>query len=203
MTAPDLTAPDSTVPRYAALLSAINVGKRRIAMAELRELLSGLGYRDVRTYLASGNVVFTVDDADAGSADGGEDALAAKISAALKERFGFDVPCLVRGHAYLKAVLEACPFPADEIAGTQLHAVFYSADGAADRYADFDRQAFLPEEFRFGDRVMYLYVPDGLGRSPLAVALAKPAGRMRGIEATSRNWNTLKALLEMTAPPES
>lgn len=181
--------------RYAALLSAVNVGKRRIAMEDLRQLLAGLGYADVRTYLASGNAVFTADDAD-----GGEDAIAAKISAALKERYGFEVPCLVRGHAYLKAVLEACPFPADEIPGTQLHALFYSADGAADRYADFDRQAFLPEEFRFGDKVMYLYVPGGMGRSPLAAALSKPAGRMKGIDATGRNWNTVKALLELTAP---
>jgi uncharacterized protein (DUF1697 family) len=189
--------------RYAALLSAVNVGKRRIAMEDLRQLLSGLGYRDVRTYLASGNAVFTLDEdrgiEGCGIEDrGDEDAMAATISAALKERFGFDVPCQVRGNAYLKAVLEACPFPADEIPGTQLHAVFYSADGAAERYADFDQQAFLPEEFRFGDRVMYLYVPGGLGRSPLAAALAKPAGRMKGIEATGRNWNTLKALLEMT-----
>lgn len=179
--------------RYAALLSAVNVGKRRIAMEDLRQLLGGLGYGDVRTYLASGNAVFTAD-----KGHGDEDAIAAEISAALKERFGFDVPCQVRGNAYLRAVLEACPFPADEIPGTQLHAIFYSADGAAQRYADFDQQPFLPEEFRFGDRVMYLYVPGGLGRSPLAAALAKPAGRMKGIEATGRNWNTLRALLELT-----
>jgi uncharacterized protein (DUF1697 family) len=189
------TAP--TKGRYAALLSAINVGKRRIAMQDLRQLLGDLGYEDVRTYLASGNAVFTATGGD------DEDAIAAKISVALKDRFGFEVPCLVRGNAYLNAVLDACPFPADEIAGTHLHAIFYSVDGAAERYVDFDQAAFSPEEFRFGDRVMYLYVPNGLGRSPLAVALSKPAGRMKGIEATGRNWNTLKALVEMTAPAES
>jgi uncharacterized protein (DUF1697 family) len=193
----------STKARYAALLSAINVGKRRIAMEDLRQLISDLGYADVRTYLASGNAVFTADSSTGESSGDYEDAIAAKISAALKDRFGFEVPCLVRGNTYLNAVLDACPFPADEIAGTHLHAIFYSVDGAADRYADFDQQAFLPEEFRFGDRVMYLYVPNGLGRSALAAALSKPASRMKGIEATGRNWNTLKALTEMTAPAES
>jgi uncharacterized protein (DUF1697 family) len=178
--------------RYAALLAAVNVGKRRIAMADLRELLTGAGFDDVRTYLASGNVVFAADEAD-------EDALAAKISAALKDRYGFEVPCLVRGNAYLNAVLEACPFPADDIEGAHLHALFYSTADAADRYADFDREAFLPEEFRFGDRVMYLYVPGGMGRSALAAAISKPASRMKGIYATGRNWNTVKALVEMTA----
>ena len=187
----------STKTRYAALLSAINVGKRRIAMEDLRQVLGDLGYEDVRTYLASGNAVFTATGGD------DEDAIAAKISVALKDRFGFEVPCLVRGNAYLYAVLDACPFPADEIAGTHLHAIFYSVEGAAERYADFGQAAFLPEEFRFGDRVMYLHVPNGLGRSPLAVALSKPAGRMKGIEATGRNWNTLRALVEMTAPAGS
>jgi uncharacterized protein (DUF1697 family) len=177
---------------YAVLLAAVNVGKRKVPMAELRELLSGLGYDDVRTYLASGNAVFATAEED-------QDALAANISAALEDHFGFAVPCVVRSGKYLSAVIEACPFPAADLAGKQLHAVFYSVPVDAQRYADIDREAFLPEDFRFGDRVMYLYAPDGLGRSPLAAALAKPAGRLKGICATSRNWNTVKALAEMAS----
>ncbi|HXR71445.1 DUF1697 domain-containing protein [Actinocrinis sp.] len=182
---------------YVALLAAVNVGKRKVPMADLRDLLTGLGYRDVRTYLASGNAVFDVpDDAkDSGSSD----AIAARISAALADRFGFDVPCLVRTGAYLEAVIKACPFPADTLEGKQLHAVFYSADVTADRYADLDQAAFLPEEFRLGEQVMYLYAPNGLGRSELAAALAKPAGRLKGIQATGRNWNSVKALAEMAS----
>ena len=176
---------------YAALLAAVNVGKRKVPMADLRDLLTGLGYRDVRTYLASGNAVFTAEEED-------EDSIAAKIAAALGERFGFDVPCVVRDGAYLGAVVQACPFPADTLEGKQLHAVFYSADVTADRYADIDQAAFLPEEFRLGDRVMYLYAPNGLGRSELSAALSRPAGRLKGICATGRNWNTVKALLDLT-----
>ena len=180
---------------YVALLAAVNVGKRKVPMADLRDLLAGLGYRDVRTYLASGNAVFDVPH-DAEESDG-SDAIAARISAALAERFGFEVPCLVRTGAYLEAVIKACPFPADTLEGKQLHAVFYSADVTADRYADIDQAAFLPEEFRLGEQVMYLYAPNGLGRSELAAALAKPAGRLKGIQATGRNWNSVKALAEM------
>ena len=181
---------------YAVLLGAVNVGKRKVPMADLRAALTELGFTDVRTYLASGNAVLTAEDDED---DPG--AVGAKVSAALKERFGFEVPCLVRDHHYLSAVAKACPFPADKVEGKQLHAVFYSAQVDEDRYADIDRQTFLPEEFRLGDRVMYLHLPDGIGRSALAAALAKPAGRLRGITATGRNWNTVKALLEMTAPP--
>jgi uncharacterized protein (DUF1697 family) len=180
--------------RYAALLAAVNVGKRQVPMADLRQLLADLGYADVRTYLASGNAVFAADD------DGAyQDAIAAKISAALADRFGFEVPCLVRAGEYLNAVIATCPFPAADVAGKQLHAVFYADPVDADRYADIDREAFLPEEFRIGDRVMYLYLPDGIGRSPLAAALSKPASRTKGVLATGRNWNTVKALAQMTA----
>jgi uncharacterized protein (DUF1697 family) len=178
---------------YAVLLAAVNVGKRKVPMADLRTLLAELGYTQVRTYLASGNAVLTADE--------DEDAVAAKVSAALEERFGFQVACLVRGHGYLSAVAAACPFPADEVEGKHLHAVFYSAPVGQDRYADIDQQAFLPEEFRLGDRVMYLHLPDGAGRSALSAALTKPAKRLAGITATGRNWNTVKALLEWTAPP--
>lgn len=180
--------------RYAALLSAVNVGKRKVPMAQLREELAGLGYADVQTYLASGNAVFTTDE--------DEHAAATRIEEALKERFGFAVPCLVRDGAYLASVIQACPFPADEVAGKHLHATFYSAAVGDDRYTDLDREAFKPEEFRIGDRVMYLHLPGGIGRSALAAALAKPAGRLRGIIATGRNWNTVKALAGLTAPAD-
>lgn len=175
---------------YAALLAGINIGRRQVPMAELRALLAGLGFGDVRSYLASGNAVFT--------ADGDEAELAARVSAALEERFGFPVACVVRTHEYLGAVIGGCPFPAAELAGRQLHAVFFSAPVAEDRYADVDRARFLPEEFRLGDRVLYLYVPDGLGRSQLSAALSKPAGRLKGVVATGRNWNTVTALAGMT-----
>jgi uncharacterized protein (DUF1697 family) len=178
--------------RYVALLSAVNVGKRKVPMAQLREVLTGLGYAEVQTYLASGNAVFTTEE--------DEHEAAARIEEALNRRFGFAVPCLVRDGDYLASVVQACPFPADEVPGRCLHAVFYSAPVGEDRYPDIDREAFKPEEFRTGDRVMYLYLPDGIGRSALVAALAKPAGRLAGITATGRNWNTVKALAGLTAP---
>lgn len=178
--------------RYAALLAAVNVGKRKVPMAELRDLLTGLGYTGVQTYLASGNAVFDTDES--------EQEAATKIAAALEERFGFAVPTLVRDAAYLEAVIDACPFPAHEVEGKHLHAIFHSEQVTADRYADLDAKAYLPEEFRLGDRVMYLHLPDGMGRSTLAAALAKPASRLKGIVATGRNWNTVKALADLTTP---
>ena len=101
---------------------------------------------------------------------------------------------IVRDHAYLQAVAEACPFPAAELEGKQLHVTYFSAPVDADRFAGIDQAAFLPEEFRLGDRVLYLYAPDGLGRSKLAETLSKPR-LLKGLIATTRNWNTVVKLV--------
>ncbi|WP_335940015.1 DUF1697 domain-containing protein [Streptomyces sp. PTD5-9] len=177
---------------YAALLRGINVsGHQRVPMAELRALLTELGHGDVRTHLQSGNAVFS------SPSDDGE-RLAAELERAIEERFGFAVPCLVRDGAYLAAVAAACPFPADELEGRQLHVTYFGQPVDPARFEAIDPAAFLPEEFRLGDRALYLYAPDGLGRSRLGEALSRPS-RIRGLTATSRNWNTVVKLVEMTA----
>ncbi|MFD5874522.1 DUF1697 domain-containing protein [Streptomyces sp. NPDC060322] len=176
---------------YAALLRGINVsGHRRVPMADLRTLLGELGHEDVATHLQSGNAVFR-------SASGDESALRAELEQAIETRFGFPVDCLVRSAAYLAGVAEACPFPAAELEGKQLHVTYFDQAVDAARFASIDAGAFRPEAFRLGDRALYLYAPDGLGRSKLAVALGRPAVT-RGLVATSRNWNTVVALVEMT-----
>ncbi|MCG8965088.1 MULTISPECIES: DUF1697 domain-containing protein [Streptomyces] len=178
---------------YAALLRGINVGgAKKVPMAELRTLLEGLGHDAVRTHLQSGQAVFT-------SGHGDEESLAAELSQAIEKYFGFPVDVIVRDHAYLRAVAESCPFPAADLEAKQLHVTYFSAPVDEERFASVDRAAFLPEEFRLGDRALYLYAPDGLGRSKLAEALSKPRVN-KGVIATSRNWNTVVKLVELTAP---
>ncbi|MFG3198703.1 DUF1697 domain-containing protein [Streptomyces sp. NPDC048208] len=176
---------------YAALLRGINVGgSRKLPMAELRTLLTGLGHDDVRTHLQSGQAVFTASQGDEG-------VLAGELSAAIEKRFGFPVDVIVRDHAYLTAVADACPFPAAELEAKQLHVTYFSAPVDAERFAGIDTAARLPEEFRLGDRCLYLYAPDGLGRSRLGEELARPRVT-KGLIATTRNWNTVRKLVELT-----
>ncbi|MFI8237885.1 DUF1697 domain-containing protein [Streptomyces sp. NPDC085866] len=178
---------------YAALLRGINVGgSKKLPMADLRTLMTGLGHDGVRTHLQSGQAVFTTDRGD-------EDSLAAELARAIEDRFGFPVDVIVRDHAYVRAVAEACPFPAAELEAKQLHVTYFSAPVTAERFAEIDPAAHLPEEFRLGDRCLYLYAPDGLGRSKLAEALSRPR-ITKGVIATSRNWNTVLKLIELTAP---
>ncbi|MFF7335674.1 DUF1697 domain-containing protein [Streptomyces sp. NPDC008150] len=180
---------------YAALLRGINVGgAKKVPMAELRALLSSLGHEDVRTHLQSGQAVFSTDRA----ADE-PDALAAEIAEAVEKSFGFTVDVLVRDHAYLRAVVDDCPFPAGDLEPKQLHVTYFSEPVGAERFAEAAPESFLPEEFRLGDRALYLYAPDGLGRSRLAVQLARPRFT-KGLVTTTRNWNTVVKLAELTAP---
>ncbi|MFF4572927.1 DUF1697 domain-containing protein [Streptomyces sp. NPDC001410] len=178
---------------YAALLRGINVGgSKKLPMADLRTLMTGLGHDGVRTHLQSGQAVFTTDRGD-------EESLAAELARAIEERFGFPVDVIVREHTYLRAVADACPFPAAELEARQLHVTYFNAPVTAERFAEIDPAAHLPEEFRLGDRCLYLYAPDGLGRSKLAEALSRPR-ITKGVIATSRNWNTVLKLVELTAP---
>jgi uncharacterized protein (DUF1697 family) len=89
------------MPRYAALLRGINLGRNKaLAMEDLRALLSGLGHTDVRTYLRSGNAVFSCP---AGEPDG----LAATIERAITDTLGMSVRCVVRTGTELRAVIDA------------------------------------------------------------------------------------------------
>ncbi|MET7452048.1 DUF1697 domain-containing protein [Streptomyces sp. NPDC005574] len=178
---------------YAALLRGINVGgNKKLPMAELRAVLEALGHGGVGTYLQSGQAVFTSDHGD-------EDSHAGALREAIEKRFGFTVDVIVRDHAYLRAIADDCPFPAADLEPKQLHVTYFSEPVGPERFAGVDRAAHLPEDFRLGDRALYLYAPDGLGRSKLAEQLAKPR-ITKGLIATSRNWNTVLKLVELTRP---
>ncbi|PJE93800.1 hypothetical protein CUT44_31845 [Streptomyces carminius] len=175
--------------RYVALLRGINVGgHRKVPMAELRETLTGLGWDGVRTHLASGNAVFTTAGRDTGE-------LARVLGAALAERFGFTVDCLVRTAGELRAAAEACPYPADSDPAKLLVLFLDRAPDAA-RLAAVDAAAFAPDEFRAGERELYCWFPGGMGRSKLPGALEAAC---RGRTVTGRNWRTVTALLDMLA----
>ncbi|MFF8959557.1 DUF1697 domain-containing protein [Streptomyces sp. NPDC014894] len=181
-----------TTKTYAALLRGINVsGRNRVPMAELRTLLTGLGFGGVRTYLQSGNAFFTTAPED-------ERALADRVGRAVEEHFGLTVGVLVRDHAYLRAVVDDCPFPAASLEGRQLHVTYFSEPVDASRLASVDPAAYLPEEFRLGDRALYLHAPDGIGRSRLAGVLDRSAPGP-GVVATTRNGNTAAKLAELTS----
>jgi uncharacterized protein (DUF1697 family) len=184
--------------RYAALLRGVNVGgNKKIAMADLRSLLTGLGHQEVKTHLQSGNAVFT--PADSASPDGPDaTVLAEQIESALAAQLGLASRVLLQTGDQLAAVVEANPFPsADDEPSKHLVQFLFDPLSEAD-LAGFDAAAFEPEQFRLGAGVVYFRFPEGMGRSKLAVAFGS---HTRKITMTGRNWNTVRKLRDLTAAP--
>ncbi len=165
---------------YIALLHAVNVGGTgKLPMTELKALCDGLGFIGARTYIASGNVVFK-------SGKSAADVKAA-LEQALEAHMGKPVGVQVRTQSQMQAVFDANPFPGRE--GSRTLAVFTDASPAADT-AD-TATGRTTEEIKLGEREVYVYFPDGMGRSKLKISAMKVG--------TGRNMNTTAKLAAMAA----
>lgn len=174
--------------QFVVLLRAVNVGGRnKVPMARLRELADTLGYTDVSTYLQSGNLVVTAQSKKPAEVE-------AAVAGAVRDDLGVNVAVLARSRKELAAVVAANPFPEQASDPKRLLVNFLTAQPAAATLKALDRSEFDPERFEFGDRCMYQWFPDGVGRSRLATA---PWDRRLGVQGTGRNWRTVTALLEM------
>jgi uncharacterized protein (DUF1697 family) len=171
---------------WVALIRGINVGRaKRISMLDLRSLLESLGYADVRTHGQSGNATFSSGQRSAAAI---EDAISARISS----DFHMDASVLVRTASEFDAAIDANPFVARGVAPRELHVAFLSAEPAAAKRAGVDRTAFQPDEFAFGNRVIYVRLPNGVMGSTLP-----DWERALSVRVTQRNWNTSTKLRDL------
>jgi uncharacterized protein (DUF1697 family) len=170
-----------------ALLRGINVGSHnRVAMADLRALLAGLGYEGARTLLQSGNVVL---DAPTSPAD-----LAAQLEATLAAKLGVRARVLVRTRAELAAVLALNPL-GDLATSPKLYQVYFlSRPPPAKALRALAALDFSPERYVHASREIYAWHPTGIQRSPLAKLLSD---RHLGVTVTARNWSTATKLLQL------
>lgn len=176
--------------RQIALLRGINVGgHKRVAMARLREMMQTLGYEDVRTYVQSGNVVFS-----------GPEQAPAEVARRLSERvaatFGFEVAVVVRTRDELVEVVQANPLRGVATEPSRHHVIFLSAEVDPERVADLDPDGYAPDAFRLRGSEIYLWTPGGIRDSRLAKALSE---KRLGVTATARNFKTVEKLLALAA----
>jgi uncharacterized protein (DUF1697 family) len=171
------------------LLRGVNVGgHRQIKMDALRAICGPIGLANPRTLLQSGNLVFHTGCEDLGD-------LAKRIERALEQSFGFHSDAILRTAPEMHRVVEANPFAGRiGLDPAKLAVTFLSADpGDAARKAV--RQIPSdPEELHIKGRELYIYYPNGMGRSKLPVNRIEKA---LGTPGTTRNWNTVTKLLEM------
>ena len=165
---------------FIALLRAVNVGGTgKLPMTELKAMCETLGFGSVRTYIASGNVVFTSRKS--------ESAVKKALEAELENYAGKPVGVLVRSAAEMAQVLADNPFP--KMAPNRTMAVFLDRAPPADTLAGLRGQK--DEEVRLGRREIYIHYGEGMGQSKLVVPAAKTG--------TARNMNTVAALAKMAA----
>lgn len=174
--------------RHAIFLRGINLGSHnRILMPGLREALERSGFEEPRTYLQSGNVVVDSDLTPT--------ALEQAVADVITEEFGLDIAVLAMAAPALAAVVDGNPYRSQAAADpTRVHAMFAAPMPAAAALGSIETDRYLPEEFSPGPGVIYLHLPNGLGRAKLPEALGRVA---TASTVTVRNWRTVDALAAM------
>jgi uncharacterized protein (DUF1697 family) len=168
---------------YVVLLRGVNLGKRKVLSAELKEIAAGLGHADVSTYINSGNVLCSSEQSAEEVANGFEQALL--------ERYDFSVDVVVRTAEELASVVAGNPFPDGDPKQVTVGFAQTAIDpAAADRIAAL---ATPQERFRLVGREIYVDFAGGLAKSRLAAGLSKAAGQT----ATARNIRTVTKLAEL------
>jgi len=178
---------------YVALLRGINLlGHRRISMPALEAIFTSSGAKNVRSYIQSGNIVFS---APAGSLK----KIAAHVLQEVNGSHGFQCIFTARSSAEMAAILAANPFLSRTEDGAKLHVAFLADTPAPDRIAIVDgsfRERSPGDDLKIIGREVYLHLPNGMAGSKLRNDYLD--SRLKTM-STTRNWNTVKKLAEMMA----
>lgn len=152
-------------------------------MKELVAIFNDLGFEKVKSYIQSGNVIFC--------SNGHSNQVAHDISLAIEKSRGFSPHVLILSKEKLKEAVSSNRF--DKRIGKNLHLFFLDSNPVKPDLANLAKTASSTEQFELIGSVFYLYAPDGIGRSKLAVKIEKSLG----VLATARNWNTISKLISM------
>lgn len=178
---------------YIALLRGINVGGKRMKMADLRDVFAALGLADAQTLLASGNVAFQSDESDRAK-------LAAQIEAGITQKFGFDSRIIIRTAAEIQQVIQNHPFSDDQMADeAKLLVTFFGEAPSSGAVRALMEARSGPEDIHINGPEAYIVYPDGMGRSKLTNNFIEKHLQVTG---TGRNWKTVNKLRDLAADLE-
>ena len=175
---------------YISILRGINVsGHRMIKMKALQELYERMGFRNVRTYIQSGNVVFDHEPTETVK-------LEKEISGKILSTFGFEVPVIVLTKTELSAISTQNAFIGNRNEDiSKLHVTVLSGQPEKQLAEHIGEGAYLPDEFYIHGRAVYLFCPNGYGNTKLSNTFFE---KKLKVLATTRNWKTVLELLKMS-----
>jgi uncharacterized protein (DUF1697 family) len=170
---------------WIALLRGVGGGIRPLSMRELTVALEDIGLKNVRTYIQSGNVVFSSAKSAA--------RLAGEIERCIENKFGFHSRTFVLSVSDVQRAAKGNPFPQADEKPQTLHLFFLAKPAKAAQLDAMNELKAKSEQFVLKSKVFYFYTPDGFGISKLAAK----AERLLGVDATARNWRTVGKLLDL------
>lgn len=170
---------------WIALLRGVGGGIRPLSMRELTVALEDIGLKNVRTYIQSGNVVFSSAKSAA--------RLAGEIERCVEKKFGFHSRTFVLSVSDVQRAAKGNPFPQADEKPQTLHLFFLAKPAKAAQLDAMNELKAKSEQFVLKSKVFYFYTPDGFGISKLAAK----AERLLGVDATARNWRTVGKLLDL------
>jgi uncharacterized protein (DUF1697 family) len=157
-------------------------------MADLKLLYEKQGFKNIKTYIQSGNVIFESNKQSTSS-------LEKVIQQAIKLHYGFDVPVIIRSLNEFKKLLETNPFLTDEKTNVdKLHVTFLSKEPAAQELLAIQVYDYTPDKFKIIDQHVFLYCPDSYGETKLSNKFFESKLK---VSATTRNWKTINALVDL------
>jgi uncharacterized protein (DUF1697 family) len=177
------------------MLRGVNVGGHNlIKMDALRSCYEGLKLRDPQSYVQSGNVIFAAKPKDLAR-------LAGRIEQAIEKTFGFRPDVILRTAKEMRDVIKRNPFAGrPEIEPGKLVVTFLPADPGEEACQTVRMIKTDPDELRIDGRELYIYFPNGMGKSKLPWKTIEKALKMRG---TGRNWNSVLKMTEMAEKLET
>ena len=183
------------MPVLISMLRGINVGgHNKVDMAALRALYESLKFEEPRTYVQSGNVIFRTKEKLS-------NALAKKIQNAIEHKFGCRPEIILRTADELRKTIAATPFPASRaLEPGKVLVTFLAADPSPDANAALLKLKNHPEELHLKGRELYIYFPNGAGKSKLPWS---SIAKLLKTEGTARNWNSIRKILEIAEEMEA
>ncbi len=173
--------------KFISILRGINVGGSRIVpMKELKSLYEEMGFKNVITYIQSGNVIFEANKLSN---------LPDKIEKKIKEKFQLEVPVIIRSVDEMRNAISANPFIKQKgIDISKLHITFLAEAPKKTEMENIKKYDYSPDKFIVLDKEVYLYCPNGYGTSKLSNSFFE--NKLK-VKATTRNWKTVKKLAEL------
>jgi uncharacterized protein (DUF1697 family) len=174
---------------YIAFLRGINVsGKKKIPMAELRELCESVKLKDVKTYIQSGNIIFKSDSTNSTELEN-------LIEKAILNNYGFEVPVLIKTVEQLSKIISINPYNLEaDILENKIYFVLLNSEPQIKYLESFKNEEFKNEEFFYYENCIYLKCNMGYGKAKLNNNLIE---RKLRLMATTRNYRTMNTLIDL------